>query len=63
MNWALQLSVMHTDKDLKSAFVLDSKINKEYILDKTTEKLHHRKKKDLQALFGLPSLSVEIFMW
>lgn len=44
MNWALQVSAMHTEKDLELAFVLDSKINKEYVLDKTTEKLHHRKK-------------------
>lgn len=60
MNWA-RLSAMHIEKDLESAHVLDS--NKEYILDKTTEKLHHRKKVgDWKGLFGLSVLSVQIFM-
>lgn len=65
MNWALQISSMLTEKDPESAFsfVLDSKINKEYILDKTTEKLHHRKKVgDWEGSFSLLSLSVQIFM-
>lgn len=58
MNWAW-LSAMHIEKDLESALVLDSKVNKEYILDKTTEKLHHKKKVgDREGLFALPSLSV-----
>lgn len=54
---------MHIEKDLESALALDSKINKEYILEKTTEKLHHSKKVgDWERLFALPSLSVQIFM-
>lgn len=59
MNWALRISSKVSEKDLESAFnfVL------EYILDKTTEKLHHRKKVgDWQGSFCLPSLSVQIFM-
>lgn len=50
---------MHIEKDLESALALDSKVNKEYRLDKTTEKLHHKKKVgDREGLFALPSLSV-----
>lgn len=63
--WALRISSMLTEKDLESAFsfVLDSKINKEYILDKTTEKLYHREKVgDWEGSFSLLSPSIQIFM-
>lgn len=65
MNWALRINARQIEKDLESALnsVLGSKINKEYILNKTTDKLHHRKKMgDFEGSFSPPPLSVQIVM-
>lgn len=65
MNWAVHINPRQIEKDLESALnsVLGSKINKECILDKITDKLHHRTKMgDFEGSFSPSPFSVQIVM-